>query len=104
MIKPSAVNFDLHPGIEIVVLMGHFAILAVQTLALFSTFFACSKTLAIVFAALRFFASALFHRDKSWHSFKTARMSVVGHLLSLVYGHLTPLLVAATTTQAFLVA
>ena len=96
-------DFDLHPRIEVVVVMGHLSILAIQTLALFSTFFTCSKTLAIVFAALRFFASTPFHGHKCRNTFKTSRMPIVRHLLRLVNSHLAPVLVAATSTQTFLV-
>lgn len=96
-------NFDLHPGIEVMVVVGNFSILAIQTLALFSTFFTCPKALAIVFAALRFFASTPFHGHKGWNPLKTARMPIVGHLLGFVYGHLAAVFVAATKAQAFLV-
>jgi hypothetical protein len=91
----SAVNLNLHPRIEVIVVVMHLPVLAIQTIALFRALLSSPEALAIVFAALWFFASAPPHRHKGGDALKSTRVAEVCHLLGFVYLHLAFRLVAA---------
>jgi hypothetical protein len=46
------VNLNLHPRIEVIVVVMHLPVLAIQTIALFRALLSSPEALAIVFAAL----------------------------------------------------
>jgi len=73
-----------------------FAILTIQTLTFLGAFHTSSKTLAIIFAALRFFAGASSDWNESWYSFKCSGVSKICHLLGFINLILTIGFIATT--------
>lgn len=82
----------------------NFAILTVQALAFLSAFLSRSITLAVILAALRFFARAAAQRNERLNTLESSGMPKIGQLLGSVYLQLAAVLVAAARADTLIIA
>ena len=84
--------------------MAGVAVVAVDALALRAAFYARSEALTVIFAAWWFFTGASFGGDEGRHSHEMPWISVVCHLLGVVYGVAVSGVVLASCADAIFVA
>lgn len=80
----SSVDFNLHPGVEEVIMGMRLAVLAHHTLAFLRALHSRPIAITVVFATLRFFARAPSLRHEGGNPLESPRVSEVCQLLGFV--------------------